>query len=153
MKSFALTLQFYSAKAYSFVRKTLSVDLPSQSKIRRWYRKVPADPGLSEPAINALKLKSEEAKKNGKESMCSLMFGEMAIKKHVAWGGKKYQGYVVLGCGTDNDNLLTAKDALVFIVVSLENSGKVPCGYFFVKWLCKWEGTGKPCEILHPASS
>ena len=31
LKSFALTLQFYSAKAYSFVRKTFNLALPSQS--------------------------------------------------------------------------------------------------------------------------
>ena len=66
LKSFALTLQFYSAKAYSFVRKTFNLALPSQSQIRRWYSKVPADPGFTEPAFNALKLKSEEAKKHGK---------------------------------------------------------------------------------------
>jgi hypothetical protein len=66
LKSFALTLQFYSAKAYSFVWKTFNLALPSQSQIRRWYNKVPADPGFTEPAFNALKLKSEEAKKHGK---------------------------------------------------------------------------------------
>ena len=37
LKSFALTLQFYSAKAYEFVRRTFNLALPHQSQIRRWY--------------------------------------------------------------------------------------------------------------------
>lgn len=73
LKSFALTLQFYSSKAYPFLRKTFTLALPSQSQIRRWYSKIPADPGFTEPAFNALKLKAEEAKENGKEVLyCAL---------------------------------------------------------------------------------
>ena len=61
MKSFALTLQFYSAKAYEYVRKTFNLALPSQSQIRRWYGRVAADPGFTELAFNALKAKVGEA--------------------------------------------------------------------------------------------
>ena len=135
LKSFALTLQFYSAKAYSFVRKTFNLALPSQSQIRRWYSKIPADPGFTKPAFDALKLKAAESKENGKEVLCSLMLDEMSIKKHVSWDGKKYQGYVDLGNGADDDSLPMAKDALVFMVVSQNSSWKVPCGYFFVDGL------------------
>jgi hypothetical protein len=63
------------------------------------------------------------------------MLDEMSIKKHVSWDGKKYQGYVDLGNGADDDSLPIAKDALVFMVVSLNSSWKVPCGYFFVDGL------------------
>jgi hypothetical protein len=135
LKSFALTLQFYSAKAYEFVRKTFDIALPSQSQIRRWYGKVAADPGFTKPAFNALKVKVEDAKKNGKEVICSLMLDEMAIKKNIWWDGKKYHGYVDLGNGVVDDTLPPAKDALVFMVVSLNESWKVPCGYFFVDGL------------------
>ena len=134
LKSFALTLQFYSSKAYSFLRKTFNLALPSQSQIRRWYSKIPADPGFTEPAFNALKLKEEEAKENGKEVLCSLMLDEMSIKKHVSWDGHKYQGYVDLGNGAD-DSLPMANDALVFMVVSLNSSWKVSCGYIFIDGL------------------
>lgn len=135
IKSFALTLQFYSAKAYSFVRKTFNLALPSHSQIRRWYSKIPADPGFTRPSFNALKLKVEEAKKKGNEVLCSLMLDEMAIKKHVSWDGKKYRGYVDIGNGADDDTLPVAKDALVFMVVGVNASWKVPCGYFFVDGL------------------
>ena len=135
MKSFALTLQFYSTKAYEFVRKTFNIALPSQSQIRRWYGKVAADPGFTKPAFNALKVKAEDAEKNGKKLICSLMMDEMAIKKHVSWNGQKFTGYVDLGNGINDDSLPVAADALVFMVVSVDGSWKVPCGYFFVNGL------------------
>jgi hypothetical protein len=82
------------------------------------------------PAFDALKLKAAESKENGKEVLGSLMLDEMSIKNHVSWDGKKYQGYIDLGNGADNDSLPMAKEALVFMVVSLNSSWKVPCGYF-----------------------
>ena len=84
MKSLALTLQFYSTKAYEFVRQTFDLALPSQSQIRQWYSKIAAVPGFTEPAFNALKAKVADAKRNGKKVICSLMMDEMAIKKHIS---------------------------------------------------------------------
>ena len=37
LKSFALTLQFYSTKAYNFVRKTFNLAVPHPVQIRKWY--------------------------------------------------------------------------------------------------------------------
>ena len=51
LKSFVITLQFYSTKAYNFVRKTFSLALPHHRQIRKWYSKVPADPGFTEPSF------------------------------------------------------------------------------------------------------
>ncbi len=59
----------------------------------------------------------------------------MAIKNNISWDGKKYHGYVDLGNGVVDDTLPAAKDALVFMVVSLNESWKVPCGYFFMDGL------------------
>ena len=114
IKSFALTLQFYSSKAYEFVRKTFDLALPHQAQIRKWYGKVAAQPGFTQPVFQALKLKVEEAEKDGKQVICSLMLDEMAIKKHVSWDGNKYHGYVDIGNGVDDDSSPVAKDALVF---------------------------------------
>ena len=87
-----------------------------------------------------MKLKAEEAKENGKEVLCSLILDEMSIRKHVSWYGHKYQGYVDLGNRADDDSLPLANDSLVFMVVSLNSSWKVPCGYFFIDGL-----SGKEC--------
>lgn len=136
LRSFALTLQFYSAKAYEFVRRTFNLALPHQSQIRRWYSKIPAEPGFTQPAFQALSAKVTEAEKEGRQVVCSLMLDEMAIKKHVSWDGTRFRGYVDLGNGVeDDDSSPVAKDALVFMVVSINGSWKVPCAYFFVEGL------------------
>ena len=60
----------------------------------------------------------------------------MAIRKHVSWDGKKYRGYVDLGNDAEvDDSAPVAKDALVFMVVGLNKSWKVPVGYFFIDGL------------------
>ena len=134
--SFALTLQFYSTKVYEFVRRTFNLSLPHQSQIRRWYSKIPAEPGFTEPAFKALSAKVTEAQKEGKQVICSLMLDEMNIKKHVSWDGKRFRGYVDIGNDTeDDDSTPVAKDALAFMVVSVNGSWKVPCAYFFVDGL------------------
>ena len=135
LKSFALTLQFKSSKAYEFVRRTFQLALPHQAQIRKWYGRVPAEPGFSKPAFEALRLKVNEAAKTGQQVMCSLMLDEMAIRKHIAWDGKRFRGFVDLGNGVEDDSAPVAKDALVFMVVNINGSWKVPCAYFLVDGL------------------
>ena len=132
LRCFALTLQFYSSKAYAFVRKTFHLALPHPSQIRRWYSVIPADPGFTEPAFKTLEVKASEAEKAGRKVICSLMLDEMAIKKHIAWDGNKFTGYVNIGNGIEDDSKPLAKDALVFMVVCVNASWKIPCGYFFI---------------------
>lgn len=130
LKSFALTLQFYSAKAYDFVRKTFNLALPHPVQIRKWYTKVQAEPGFTEPSFQAL---SQRVKSNGKNVVASLMLDEMAIRKHVSWDGKKFRGYVDLGNDAkDDDSAPIAKDALVLMVVGINETWKVPVGYFLL---------------------
>ena len=38
------------------------------------------------------------------ETVCALMLDEMAIRRHIAWDGEKYRGFIDLGCGVDDDN-------------------------------------------------
>ncbi|KAG1655031.1 DNA transposase THAP9 [Nymphon striatum] len=136
LKSFALTLQFYSSKAYEFVRQTLNLALPHQSHIRKWYSKIPAAPGFTQPAFVAIKTKVDAARETGNNIVCALMLDEMAIRKQISWDGKQYAGYIDLGNGLeDDDSAPVAKDALVLMVVSVNGSWKVPCGYFFLDGL------------------
>ena len=59
----------------------------------------------------------------------------MSICKHVEWDGKQFRGYVDLGTDINNNSLPEAMDALVFMVVVVNGSWKVPCGYFLVNGL------------------
>ena len=133
LKAFALTLQFYSTKAYNFVRKTFNLALPHPVQIRKWYTKIPAEPGFTEPAFKALEVKVKGIEE---KVICSLMIDEMAIRKDVSWDGNKFRGYVDLGNAVeDDDSAPIAKDALVFMVVGVNETWKVPVGYFFVDGL------------------
>lgn len=133
LKSLTLTLQFYSAKAYDFVRKTFNLALPHPVQIRKWYTKIPAEPGFTEPSFQTLAQRKQDS---GKNVICSLMIDEMAIMKHVSWDGKKYRGYVDFGNDVeDDDSPSLPKDALVFMVVGISESWKVPVWYFFIDGL------------------
>ena len=130
--AFALTLQFYSTKAYEYVRQNFNFSLPSQSDLRRRYTKIPAEPGFTQPAFVELEKKVAEAEEVGKEVVCALSLDEMAIKKHVFFDGRKYHGFVDLGNNVHDDSLPAATQALVFMVVYVNSSWKVPVGYFLL---------------------
>jgi hypothetical protein len=149
LKSFALTLQFFSSKAYDFVLNTFNLALPHPVQIRKWYTKVPVEPGFTQPAFEALSRKAP----NGETVLCSLMIDEMAIRKHVSYDGKKFRGYVDLGNDAEyDDSAPVAKDALVFMVVGINKTWKVPVVYFFIDGLIDKERANlvKVCiEKLH----
>ena len=133
IKSFALTLQFYSSKAYEFVRRSFNLVLPHQRQIRRWYSKVTAEPGFTDASFKALKRKVEEASEKDQTVLCALMIDEMAIKRNISWDGQRFRGYVDIGNGIpDDDSSPVAKDALVFMAVSVNSFWKVPIAYFLV---------------------
>lgn len=131
LRAFALTLHFYSPKAYSYVRKTFKNVLPHQRTIRRWYERVNGEPGLTSEALLAIRTKY---KVQNSPLLCCLMFDEMAIRKHIEWDRHKltYRGYVDMGTGLDHDTLPVAKEALVFMLVALDGSWKIPIGYFLL---------------------
>ena len=135
IKSFAMTLQFYSSKAYTYVRETFGLNLPHPSTIRRWYNVVDGQPGFTAEAFAALKLKGTEAKTRGEELLCSLMLDEISTRKHVEWVGDRALGYVDIGTGVVDGASQVASEALVFMAVCVHSNWKVPVGYFFVKGL------------------
>jgi len=65
LRAFAITLQFYSTKAYEFVRKTFLKCLPRVSTIRKWFSNVDGRPGFSEMALKLLRKKVEDESKRG----------------------------------------------------------------------------------------
>ncbi|KAG5865011.1 hypothetical protein JTB14_017214 [Gonioctena quinquepunctata] len=45
IRSFAMTLNFHSSKAYEYVQKTFNLALPSQRVIRGWFSNISCEPG------------------------------------------------------------------------------------------------------------
>ena len=54
MKAFSITLQFYSSKAYNFVRQTFNLGLPHESIVRRWYSTIEAEHGFTKQSFETL---------------------------------------------------------------------------------------------------
>ena len=136
LRAFALTLQFYSTKAYKYVRENFNLALPHPGVIRRWYQSIDGEPGFTSEALSALRARVQKMKEDGNgEVICSLMIDEMAIKKHVEWTGSKFSGYVDMGTTVDDDTNPVATEALVFMVVALNSNWKIPVGYFLIAGL------------------
>jgi len=99
LRAFALTLQFYSTKAYNYVRKHFQLALPHPRSIRRWYESLDGQPGFTGEAFAAMQARADLCKATGKSILCALMIDEIAIRKHVEWTGTKFTGYVDMGTG------------------------------------------------------
>lgn len=51
MRKFAITLQFYSSRAYDYVRKSSKNVLPHQKTITKWYKVINGNPGFTSEAF------------------------------------------------------------------------------------------------------
>ncbi|KAF0711491.1 THAP domain-containing protein 1-like, partial [Aphis craccivora] len=76
LRRFALTLNFYSASAYNYVRNTFNKCLPHPSTLREWYSSVNGEPGITFEALNAISIKVEEMKTKNKTLVCGLLMDE-----------------------------------------------------------------------------
>lgn len=131
LRTFALTLHFYSPKAYSYIRSTFNTCLPHPSTIRKWYQCLNASPGFTAEAFNALR---EKVKATENKILCNLVTDEMAIRKLKEFDGNKVEGFVDFGAGIDvpGDTTALCTQALVFLLVAVNGRWKIPVGYFLV---------------------
>lgn len=67
LRSFALQLNFYSPRAYRFVRETFNSTLPHPATICRWYKKIDAKPGFTSETFSILEAVQ---KKNNPQIIC-----------------------------------------------------------------------------------
>ena len=86
LRSFSLTLKFYSAKAYNYVRNSFDLGLPHPTVLRSWYSSIDGEPGFTQDALTALKAKVIAAKRDGQEVVCSLVLDEMPNRKQCRMG-------------------------------------------------------------------
>ena len=135
VRKFALTLHFYSPKAYRFIRKAFNKALPHENTLYRWCCKLDASPGFTEQSFLFIKKKIEQEQENGKDILFALMLDEMKIHRHLSFNGKEFVGGVDFGMdlNEDDDEPEEATDALVMMVVGLNVKWKLPIGYFLIK--------------------
>lgn len=95
IRSFALTLHFYSPRAYEYVRSVYQNKLPAQSRLQKWYESVYGAPGCTREAIAAIKIKTEEAKQKNKKIIVNLVMEEVSIRKHFEYNNNHKKFYAL----------------------------------------------------------
>lgn len=128
LRAFALTLHFYSPRAYIFVRRKFNTCLPHPKTICKWYKSINGEPGFNREALQSIK---EHAKVVNFPLFGVLIFDEVAIRRHIEYDGQKFRGYVDFGPNIDCGNTI-AKEALVFLVNMINQPLKIPIGYFLI---------------------
>ncbi|CAK1601642.1 unnamed protein product [Parnassius mnemosyne] len=93
LKTFALTLHFYSPRAYNYMRTKFDLCLPHPRTLRGWYQNVGCKPGITMEAIDTIKAMSKEKK----DLVIALTFDEMSIREHIEFDGRNHHGYVDVG--------------------------------------------------------
>lgn len=105
--------------------------------MRQWYlnSSLLDEPGINSTVLNKLENLATEKKKNGQELLISLSFDEMHIRKHVQWinSTKKLLGYSTVGNETEKTNV--AKQALVFMVYTINENINLPLAHYFISSL------------------
>lgn len=129
LRRFAITLHYYSPRAYSYVRQKFDTCLPHPKTISKWYKSVNGKPGFNAEAFESI---SKHVKSVDYMLLGALMFDEMAIRQHIEFNGTKFCGYIDLGPDVETDNTSVAKDALVFLVNAINGCWKIPIGYFLI---------------------
>ena len=131
---FASTLQFYSTKAYEFVRKTFQKALPHIATIRKWFSNVDGSPGFLSPAFELLQQKVSDGKEKDKPVLVALMLDEMSIKRQIEYdsASSSFIGFSNIGAGVSENEPKPTTEALVFMIVGVNWHFKLPIGYFFI---------------------
>lgn len=140
IRKFALTLRFYSPRAYEYIREKFNRCLPHSVTIRKWYQQsnILASSGLCNRTLEILKGKVEELKMRGEKLYCGLIHDEMNLMQLVQWlrDKKSFSGFITFGKVLENaDTLPIATQALVFLVTGINISFHLPIAYYFVSGL------------------
>lgn len=114
LMAFAVTLQFYSTRAYSYVRKTFDNLLPCISTLKRRHR-VDFCAGFMKEAFHYLQRAAKDH-----PLVINLCIDDMSIREHIDMRGNRDYGYCDLGTfiGEEGDKV-PAKNCLAFLAVNL----------------------------------
>lgn len=135
LRQFALTLHFYSPKAYKYVWKVWKNLFPHPSTLQRWCCTRDLLPGFSEETLQFVGKSSIAHEQNSQTKIiCNLCIDEMSIRQQLVLKNDKKYGCIDLGFGngrlhdevSDPDDLTNedelpplAKNVLVFLLVAL----------------------------------
>jgi hypothetical protein len=81
-------------------------------------------------------LRVADNKNKGKNTICNIVVDEMSVRQ-LLFNNNIFYGSVEFGAdhNEDVDNIPLAKQALVFMAVGINDSWKIPVGYFLINGL------------------
>jgi DNA transposase THAP9 len=132
----ALTVQYHSTSAYNALRKIFNNCLPHEETVRRWYKNIDGNPGFTVESHRVLRRLCTTANQNHKKVVVAMTMDEMAVRKHLAYDkhNDKFDGTVDFQHKSKSSDDLASK-ALVFMLTAVNDSWKIPIGYFYVNGL------------------
>lgn len=142
IRKFAVTLNFYSPKAYLFVRREFNSLHPCPRTLSKWYAHVDVEPGFTKEALNTL---TSACKNIQTLIFCALMMEEISIQKHLDFNNEKYFCFVDFGSEIQSNTVDQATECLVFKVVAINYSWKLPIGYY----LCNHLNSDQKTNLVH----
>lgn len=125
----ALTLHYYSPRAYSYVRNKFYNCLLHPKTISKWDRSFSGEPGINLEALTAIR---NFANSVPYKLIGALIFNEMAIRQDLDYCQGKFVGYIDYGNNIECDATKLAKEALVFCVVCINACWKIPIAYYLI---------------------
>lgn len=131
-------MNFYSPRAYEYLRNKFNSNLPSIRTIRCWYSSINGSPGFTNEAFDALRQRAEIMKAQGKQLIIAIIFDEMYIRWHLQWdqAKKQYVGHITVGQPGEHEYTTPlCKEAFVVMVSGIGDEFKLPVGYFLSKGL------------------
>ncbi|XP_062535299.1 uncharacterized protein LOC134204499, partial [Armigeres subalbatus] len=130
VRLFGTTLNFYSSKAYRFVRKAFDNTLSHERTVASWYRTVDSEPGITVESLNVLEAKSKEMTV-GRQLLVSLTMDEVAARQLVEWNPQKKKFDEVVDYGASLSFLIEGDD----VVTAKEDDWKIPVAYYLISGL------------------
>lgn len=136
IRCFAITLSYFSPRAYQFIRMKFGNNLPHPGTIRQWYAKSSSngEPGISADSLEVLKALVSELKAKNEKLYATLVFDEMAIRKNVTWceSRKKFLGFINYGKIDCDEYLPIASNAIVFMLNGINVQFNLPVAHYFI---------------------
>lgn len=155
VRKFALTLRYYSPRAYQYLRAKFNNNLPSDSTIKKWYTHSSAngEPGISAEGMQCLARIVETMQIERKEFYCSIAFDEMSIRRLVSYNDskKKFTGFVTYG-QAEEDEAAVARNALTFMLSGINKPISFPIAHEFVGTLNAVKKAGLLKKLITEAS-
>lgn len=168
VRSFCLSVHFYSPRAYEFIREAFENNLPSVSALKKWYANcnVLCQPGVTQFSLDVIKKLSNEMAKEGKSMVCSLAFDEVHIRKNIQFVQPRsevgrFLGFISYGntenlneTGVDSNNVnkQIANQAIVFMINGINCNIRVPVAFHFINSLNYEQRANLLLEVVHAVS-